>query len=63
LIVVSAITNTTGKLEQLSVKQTPDNQLNAPLTEALNNWTFQPSAVDGKALALKVLFGIRLSAQ
>jgi hypothetical protein len=63
LIVVSAIMNTTGKLEQISVRQTPDAQLNAALTEALNAWSFQPSAIDGKAVALKVLFGIRLAAR
>jgi hypothetical protein len=61
LIVISAIMNTTGKLEQISVKQTPDAQLNAAFTEALTNWNFQPSAIDGKAVALKVLFGIRLA--
>ncbi len=63
LIVVSAIMNTTGKLEQIAVKQTPDARLNATLTEALNAWTFQPSAIDGRAVALKVLFGIRLAAR
>jgi hypothetical protein len=61
MIVVSAIMNTTGKLEQIVVKQMPDAQLNAALTEALANWSFQPSAIDGKTVALRVLFGIRLA--
>jgi hypothetical protein len=63
LIVASAIMNVTGKLEQVSVKRTPDSQLIAPLIEALNNWTFQPAQIDGKPVALKILLGIRLAAR
>ena len=62
LIVVAAIMNLAGKLEEIKIKQTPDSQLNAALMEALGNWNFQPSKIDGKAIALKVLFGIRLAA-
>ncbi len=61
LIVASAIMNVAGKLEQVSVKRTPDSQLIAPLVEALNNWTFQPAQLDGKPVALKILLGIRLA--
>jgi len=60
LIVVSAILNVTGQLEQVTVKQAPDPQVNAPLIEALKNWTFQPAQVDGNPVALKILLGIRL---
>ena len=63
LIVASAIMDVAGKLEQVSVKRTPDSQLIAPLIEALNNWTFQPAQIDGKPVALKILLGIRLSAR
>jgi len=63
LIVASAIMNVAGKLEQVSVKRTPDSQLIAPLIEALNNWTFEPAQIDGKPVALKILLGIRLSAR
>jgi hypothetical protein len=61
LIVASAILNTTGQLEQVSVKQAPDPQINGPLIEALKNWTFQPALIDGKPVALKILLGIHLS--
>ena len=60
LIVASAILNLTGQLEQVTVKQTPDSQVNVPLIEALRNWTFQPAQVDEKPVALKILLGIRL---
>ena len=53
----------TGQLEQVAVKQSPDPQVNAPLIEALKNWTFQPSLVDGKPVALKILLDIRLPAR
>lgn len=60
-IVVSAILNVEGRLERIAVKSTPDVELNAPLTDALKNWTFQPSKLDGKPVALKILLGIRLA--
>jgi hypothetical protein len=61
LIVASAIMDVTGRLEQVSVKRTPDNQLIAPVIEALSNWTFQPAQIDGKPVALKILLGVRLA--
>ena len=61
LIVASAILNVTGKLEQVSVKRTPDSRLIAPLIEALNNWRFQPAEIDGKPVALKILLGFRFA--
>jgi hypothetical protein len=62
LIIASAIMNAMGKLEQVSMKQVPDNQLTGPILAALNHWSFQPAQIDGNPVALKVLFGIRLSA-
>jgi hypothetical protein len=62
LIVVSAILTAAGKLEQISVKKTPDSQMDALVTEALSNWSFLPAQIDGKPVALKILLGIRLSA-
>jgi hypothetical protein len=62
LIVASAILDTTGKLEQVSVRQSPENQLAGPLVEALRNWIFEPAQIDGRPVALKILLGIRLAA-
>ena len=61
LIVASGVINITGQLEQVVVKQSPDPQVNAPLIEALKNWTFQPSLIDGKPVPLEILLGIRLA--
>jgi hypothetical protein len=63
LIVVSALMNFEGKLENIAVRQTPAAEVNAKLTEALSNWTFQPAEIDGQPVALKILLGIRLVAQ
>lgn len=60
LIIVSGILTTEGKLEQMSVKKTPDSRINTLLTEALANWIFQPSQIEGNPVPLKVLLGIRL---
>jgi hypothetical protein len=61
LIVVSAILNTNGKLEQILVKKTPDPQVNTVVTDALSNWLFQPSQIQGNPVALKIMLGIRLA--
>jgi len=45
------------------VKKTPDPQVNSVVTDALSNWTFQPSMVDGNQVALKAMMGIRLVAR
>ena len=63
MIVIAGILTADGKLEQMSVKKTPDPQVNSIVTEALSNWTFQPSQVDGKPVALKVMLGVRLVAR
>jgi hypothetical protein len=63
LIVVSAILNTNGKLEQILVKKTPDPQVNTVVTDALSNWLFQPSQIQGNPVALKIMLGIRLAAK
>jgi hypothetical protein len=62
LIVASAIIDTSGKMEQVSVKQCPESQLVSPLVEALKHWLFQPAQIDGRPVALKILLGIRLAA-
>ncbi|HEX3319097.1 MAG TPA: energy transducer TonB [Terriglobales bacterium] len=60
LIVASAVMDTDGKLHQVSVKQSPESQIIAPLIEALRRWTFEPAKLNGTPIALKVAFGIRL---
>jgi hypothetical protein len=61
LIVVYAIIDTEGKLERMSVKQSPDARLSEPLLEALSKWVFQPAQLDGQPVATKVLLGIPLA--
>jgi hypothetical protein len=61
LIVVSGVLNVNGRLEQISVKKTPDPRINAVIADALANWMFQPSQIQGNPVALKVMLGIRLA--
>jgi hypothetical protein len=61
LVIVYAVLNTDGKLEQMTVKQTPDTQLNEPLLSALNKWTFRPAQFNGENVSVKVLLGFPLS--
>jgi hypothetical protein len=61
LIVVSGILNVNGRLEQISVKKTPDPRINAVIADALVNWMFQPSQIQGNPVALKIMLGIRLT--
>ena len=58
MIVISGILTAEEKLEQISVKKSPDPQVNSVVTDALSNWTFQSSLIDGKPVALKIMMGI-----
>jgi hypothetical protein len=51
-----------GKLDQVSVRQSPESELVGPLVEALKHWVFEPAQIDGRPVALKILLGIRLGA-
>ena len=62
LIVASAIIDASGKVEQVSVRKTPESELIGPLVEALEHWIFEPAQIDGRPVALKILLGIRLAA-
>src|SRR6059058_2453562 len=62
-VVVYAIINTEGRFEQLTVKESPTVELNAPVLHALRRWTFRPAQLAGKPVALKVLLGITLAAE
>lgn len=61
LMVVYAVIDTEGKLQQISVKQSPDPQLNPPALAALAKWVFRPAEVNGEPAAVKMLLGIPLS--
>jgi len=62
-VVVYALINTEGRFEELTVKESPTVELNAPILHALRRWTFRPAQVGGKSIALKALLGITLAAQ
>ena len=60
VVVISALLGTTGYLEDISVKQTPDVKLVPAILAALRNWYFRPAERDGQPVAIKILFGIPL---
>jgi hypothetical protein len=60
-IVASALMNTSGKLEQVSIPQNSEDALVRPLLAALSHWLFQPAQIDGQPVSLKILLGIRFS--
>jgi hypothetical protein len=60
MMIVYAVVNTEGKLEQISVKESPDVLLNDSLVTALSKWTFRPARLRGDPVPAKVLMGIPL---
>jgi hypothetical protein len=60
VVVVFAMVNAEGKMEQLSVKQTPDPRLNETVLDALRQWVFRPGLLYGVAVPVKVLIGVPL---
>jgi hypothetical protein len=57
-IIVFGVINTEGKMEQLSVKDSPDSLLNEPVIKALGKWMFRPAQSEGQPVPAKALFGI-----
>ncbi len=60
MIIVYAVINVEGKMEQMSVKQSPDPVLNEPALAALSQWVFRPARRNGTPFAVEVLLGIPL---
>ena len=58
MMVVFAIINLEGKMEQLSVKESPDAQLNEIVLTALRKWIFRPARLQGNPVPAKALLGI-----
>jgi TonB family protein len=61
LVIVYAVLNTDGKMEQMVVKQSPDAQLNESVLTALSKWSFRPAQFNGENVAVKVLLGFPLA--
>lgn len=61
MVIIYGVIETDGKLSQLSVRQSPDVQLNKPTLEALAKWTFRPAEENGSPVRVKVLLGIPLA--
>jgi TonB family protein len=60
MVIVFAQINIEGKIEQISVKQSPDPGLNDAVLEALGRWVFKPAVLNGNPVAVKTLLGIPL---
>jgi Gram-negative bacterial TonB protein C-terminal len=58
VVIVYAILQSDGKLQQLSVMQSPDARFNPPILATLRLWTFRPAQMNGKPVGVKVLVGI-----
>ena len=58
MVIVYAIINIEGKMEQMVVKDSPDARLNEPVLNALGKWVFRPAQRDGETVPAKVLLGI-----
>ena len=61
LIIASAVMDSTGKLAQVSLMQSPESRITAELVDALQHWMFEPARIDGQPVELRVLLGIRLA--
>ncbi len=60
MVIVYTVINVEGKMEQPSVKESPDPLLNQPVLDALSKWVFRPGVLNGDPVAVKALLGIPL---
>jgi outer membrane biosynthesis protein TonB len=61
MMVIYAVINKAGKLERMRVVQTPSDELNQPLLDALAKWSFRPAELYGEPVSVKALLGVPLS--
>ena len=57
-MIVYAVINAEGRMEQVVVKESPDPQLNEAVLRALSKWSFKPGQMEGETVAVKALIGI-----
>jgi len=60
MIVVYAVINTEGKMEQMAVKDSPDPLMDEPLLRSFAKWLFRPAQRNGSPVSVKALIGIPL---
>jgi len=60
-VVIYAVVDKEGKVDDITVKRTPDHRVSDPIVQALSKWVFRPAQVNGAPVSVKVLFGIPLS--
>ena len=58
MVIVYAIMDTQGKLDQILVMQSPAAQLTDLILEALNKWVFRPAELNGQPVSIKLLLGV-----
>src|SRR5581483_7615912 len=57
-VVIYAVVDKEGKVDDITVKRTPDHRVSDPIVQALSKWVFRPAQVNGAPVSVKVLFGI-----
>ena len=60
MIIVYAVINVEGKMEQMLVMESPDPLLNQAVLDALREWVFLPGQLNGAPIAVKALLGMPL---
>ena len=60
-VIAYAVIDAGGELEQVVVRESPDDRLVGPVLEALEEWTFRPASLDGRPVPVKMLLGIPVS--
>jgi len=58
MVIVYAVINIEGKMEQMVVKDSPDSRINEPVLNALSKFVFRPAQRDGETVPAKALLGI-----
>jgi hypothetical protein len=61
VVVVQANLKADGKLEAVHVMESPDQRLNEGVVASLTHWYFEPAAMAGEKVAVKVLLGIPIT--
>ena len=60
-IVVYAVINADGKMQQLRILQSPNARVSEVILGLFDHWLFRPASLNGKPVAVKAVLGIPIS--
>ena len=61
MVVAELVIDQDGLVRDVSIQESPADELSAAATEALEQWTFEPATMDGKPVAVSYIVTLKFA--